>query len=59
MPSEYFRENVYMTFQDDWVAFQLNDLCNVRRLLWANDFPHVDSTFPDSQSVLVEAGLCT
>src|SRR5205085_1668848 len=31
-PSEYFREHVYMTFQDDWVAFQVKDLCNVRRL---------------------------
>ena len=23
-PSEYFRENVYVTFQDDWVAFQID-----------------------------------
>ena len=22
MPSEYFREHIYMTFQDDWVAFK-------------------------------------
>jgi len=22
LPSEYFREHVYTTFQDDWVAFQ-------------------------------------
>ena len=28
MPSEYFRENVYMTFQDDWVAFKMKDMCN-------------------------------
>ena len=46
MPSEYFREHVYTTFQDDWVAFQVKDLCNVRRLMWANDFPHSDSTWP-------------
>ena len=46
MPSEYFREHVYTTFQDDWVAFQVTDLCNVRRLMWANDFPHSDSTWP-------------
>jgi predicted TIM-barrel fold metal-dependent hydrolase len=51
-PSEYFRENVYMTFQDDWSAFQVKDLCNIRRLLWANDFPHSDSTWPDSQALL-------
>jgi len=54
MPSEYFREHVYTTFQDDWVAFQVKDLCNVRRLLWANDFPHSDSTWPDSRALLAK-----
>jgi len=54
LPSEYFRENVYTTFQDDWVAFQSADLMNWRRLMWANDFPHSDSTWPDSQAVLAE-----
>jgi predicted TIM-barrel fold metal-dependent hydrolase len=53
-PSEYFRENVYLTFQDDWSAFQVKDLCNIRRLLWANDFPHSDSTWPNSQAVLAQ-----
>lgn len=54
LPSEYFREHVYTTFQDDWVAFQVRDLCNIRRLLWANDFPHSDSTWPRSQELLRE-----
>jgi len=53
-PSEYFREHVYTTFQDDWVAFQVTGLCNVRRLMWANDFPHSDSTWPHSQAVLAK-----
>ncbi|HUY28334.1 MAG TPA: amidohydrolase family protein [Candidatus Binataceae bacterium] len=52
MPSEYFRENIYLTFQDDWVAFQMKDMCNIRRLMWANDFPHSDSTWPWSQEIL-------
>jgi predicted TIM-barrel fold metal-dependent hydrolase len=51
-PSEYFREHVYTTFQDDWVAFRMVDMLNVRRLLWANDFPHSDSTWPHSQELL-------
>jgi predicted TIM-barrel fold metal-dependent hydrolase len=54
MPSEYFRENVYLTFQDDWVAFRIAKLCNVRRLMWANDFPHSDSTWPHSPELLRE-----
>ncbi len=54
MPSDYFRENVYMTFQDDWVAFKMKDMCNQRRLMWANDFPHSDSTWPWSQELLAK-----
>ncbi len=54
LPSEYFAEHIYVTFQDDWVAFKTKDLCNVRRLMWASDFPHSDSTWPHSQAMLDE-----
>jgi predicted TIM-barrel fold metal-dependent hydrolase len=54
MPSEYFRENVYTTFQDDYVAFQVRNLCNIKRLMWASDFPHSDSTWPWSQDVIAK-----
>ncbi|GIU87397.1 MAG: amidohydrolase [Acidimicrobiia bacterium] len=53
-PSEYFREHVYLTFQDDWVAFRTIDLMNADRLMWANDFPHSDATWPDSQRLLAQ-----
>ncbi|MCZ6645799.1 MAG: amidohydrolase family protein [SAR324 cluster bacterium] len=52
LPSEYFHEHIYLTFQDDFTAFQLKDLLNVERLMWANDFPHSDSTWPNSQEVI-------
>lgn len=54
LPSEYFHDHIYVTFQDDWVAFKMKDMCNVRRLMWANDFPHSDSTWPWSQQMLEE-----
>jgi predicted TIM-barrel fold metal-dependent hydrolase len=54
LPSEYFAEHVYLTFQDDWVAFKMTDMCNPQRLMWANDFPHSDSTWPWSQELLRE-----
>ena len=47
---------IYTTFQDDWTAFRVADQMNWRRLLWANDFPHSDSTWPWSQQVLEEHG---
>lgn len=54
LPSEYFLENLYITFQDDWTAFSHADDMNWRRLMWANDFPHSDSTWPWSQEMLAE-----
>lgn len=53
-PSEYFAENIYVTFQDDWSAFGAAKagLINVDRVMWANDFPHSDSTWPWSQPLL-------
>ena len=58
-PSAYFAEHIYLTFQDDWTAFAQADDMNWRRLMWANDFPHSDSTWPWSQEMLAEqaAGL--
>src|SRR6202035_4222398 len=54
MPSEYFAENIYVTFQDDWTAFRQVDDMNWHRLLWANDFPHSDSTWPWSQEMIAK-----
>jgi len=52
LPSEYFAEHIYVTFQDDWTAFRSADQMNWHRLMWANDFPHSDSTWPWSQQLL-------
>ncbi len=52
MPSEYINSNVWLTFQDDWVAFKVAHLMNPKRLVWANDFPHSDATWPWSQDML-------
>ena len=54
LPSEHFARNVYVTFQDDWTAFRFADAMAWDRLLWANDFPHSDSTWPWSQELLAE-----
>ena len=52
LPSEYFREHIYFTFQDDYTAFQFKDHLNIERMMWANDYPHSDSTWPWSQELL-------
>ena len=53
LPSEYFFDNIYMTYQDDWIALKMTGMLNPRRLMWANDFPHSDSTWPWSQELLL------
>jgi len=59
-PSEYLYENVYLTFQDDVTAFKVKDMLNTKRMMWASDFPHLDSTFPGSQALLAKhTGLLT
>lgn len=53
LPSEYLRENVWFTFQDDIVALQsIGDVLTSKSLLWATDYPHSDSTWPYSMELL-------
>jgi uncharacterized protein len=54
LPSEYHAGNIYTTFQDDWTAFEFANGMNWQNLMWANDFPHSDSTWPWSQEMLRE-----
>jgi predicted TIM-barrel fold metal-dependent hydrolase len=54
LPSEQFAEQVWLTFQDDWTAFRMVHLMNHKRLMWANDFPHGDATWPWSQELLAK-----
>ena len=52
LPSEYLRHQVHATFQDDPVAINNLALTGTDCLLWGNDFPHPESTYPDSNRVL-------
>jgi predicted TIM-barrel fold metal-dependent hydrolase len=53
-PSDYFLEHIYLTCQDDAPALRYKDDLNIHRLLWANDYPHPDSTWPISRQLLRE-----
>ena len=54
LPGDYVWDNVWFTFQDDVIAMNSLDRLNPRRLLWSNDFPHSDATWPWSQQLLAE-----
>ena len=52
LPSHYLRRQVHATFQDDPVALHNIPFTGTDCLLWGNDYPHPESTYPDSNTVL-------
>ncbi len=54
LPSHYWRNNVSYSFMRDQTAILARSVIGVDRLLWSSDFPHIDSTYPDSQQVIAE-----
>ena len=54
VPSDHFHSNVYLGIMQDGLAIQLREIIGVDNLLWGNDYPHVESTFPRSQQFLEE-----
>lgn len=53
-PSEVWKRNFWVTFQDDPVGLAQLEFCNEDHILWASDYPHPDSTFPDSRRIADE-----
>ena len=53
-PSELFHRQVMATFEEDALAAQLIPLLGVDSCMWASDYPHTDSTFPNSLGAIEE-----
>jgi uncharacterized protein len=51
-PSELFKRQIYATFQNDPVALSLLPFFGAGHVLWASDYPHPDSTWPNSRAVV-------
>jgi predicted TIM-barrel fold metal-dependent hydrolase len=52
MPSEYFKRQIWITFQDDKAGMKMLDYLDEDRVMWASDYPHPASTWPNSQAVI-------
>jgi predicted TIM-barrel fold metal-dependent hydrolase len=48
-PSEYFKRQGAATICDDPVALALLEFTGTHTLLWGNDYPHDEGTFPRSE----------
>jgi predicted TIM-barrel fold metal-dependent hydrolase len=54
LPSHFFRRNVVLSFQEDAIGIRLRDVIGVDNLMWGSDYPHRESTFPQSRKILAE-----
>jgi predicted TIM-barrel fold metal-dependent hydrolase len=64
LPSDFFRRNVVLSFQEDAIGIRLCDVIGPDNMMWDNmmwdnmmwgsDDPHSESTFPQSQKILAE-----
>jgi len=51
-PSEYFERQVYATFFNDHVGGRLFSWWGSDNCMWSNDYPHQNSTWPNSRDVI-------
>ncbi len=51
-PSDYMRRQLWATFQDDPVGPGTYKFFGTNNYMWASDFPHTDSTWPNSRKVI-------
>jgi len=54
-PSELFRRQVMVTFEEEPLGAQLIPQIGADSCMWASDYPHTDSTFPNSRKAIEEA----
>ncbi len=53
-PSDFFHRNVLLSFQEDDIGIRLRDVIGVDNMMWGSDYPHSESTFPQSRKILAQ-----
>jgi len=59
LPSDFFRRNVVLSFQEAAIGIRLRDVVGPDNMMWDNmmwgsDYPHSESTFPQSRKIPAE-----
>jgi predicted TIM-barrel fold metal-dependent hydrolase len=52
LPSEYWLRNMFVEFMEDDLGVELRKHIGVDTMLWGSDFPHAESTWPQSKQFL-------
>ena len=55
LPSELFARQMYVTFEEEELGVRLIPEIGAGNVLWASDYPHPDSTWPDSLAYVDKA----
>jgi len=58
-PSEYFRRHVFLTYEEDNIGLAYLDRIGSDNVMWASDYPHGDSTWPNSRDAIAQSLLGT
>jgi predicted TIM-barrel fold metal-dependent hydrolase len=53
-PSYYFRRQVFATFMEDPVGLRERHHIGIDNIMWASDYPHSETTWPNSKSLTDE-----
>ena len=51
-PSEYFKRQIYSTFQKDFHGLKAMGEIAPDNIMWGSDYPHRDGTWPNSQAAI-------
>ncbi|HVO95877.1 MAG TPA: amidohydrolase family protein [Terriglobales bacterium] len=51
-PSEYFKRNAFFTYQDDRAGVLTTSVYGADNFLWASDYPHGVTTWPNSKETV-------
>lgn len=54
-PTEFFREQMWVTYEEDTIGVHLIPEIGATNVMWASDYPHGDSTWPNSRKVIQES----
>ncbi len=54
LPSDFFRRNVFLSFQEDALGVKERSILGSDGLMWGSDYPHLETTFPRSRQILEE-----
>jgi predicted TIM-barrel fold metal-dependent hydrolase len=53
-PSHYFQRQVFATFMEDPVGLREREHIGIDNIMWASDYPHSETTWPNSKSLTDE-----